>query len=269
MGKLVNYNFNSQLIRFEDFHPDFLVIIPTHNHPETLEFAVASVLNQTYQNFELVVICDGVFEETKKVTQKYVGSKKIKILDFPKSPRVGEEYRDFAIKHLPSKYVTYLGDDDLFLPNHLLVMKKQLQIYDFTHPLPVYVDKHRSINAFAKTNLNEQKWRTWHMEGPPYKNSISLTGVAHTRDSYLSLIQGWSHTPNDRWSDHFMWCKFLERDDMKFSTTNISTTIKSPHVMFDKQERHNHVSYFYSKLNKKLFPAIWNYRAQKAVKKLK
>lgn len=249
---------SASIKRIHFFHPDFLVIIPTHHHPETLEYAICSVLQQSYRNFRLVIICDGVSQETRQITAKFKFERRVTVLEFPKSSRVGEEYRDFAIRKYPSRYVTYLGDDDLFLPDHLKVMKSELLKYDFSHPVPVYVNKERQINLFAKTNLREKKWVNWHIEGPPYKNSISLTGAAHTREIYFCLKEGWAKTPENRWTDHYMWCKFFSLDGIRLSTANFSTTIKTPQQLLNSLERKQHLEFFYNKLQEDSFTKSWN-----------
>ena len=246
-------------IRRQKFYdPDFLVIIPTHNHPETLEYSILSVLQQSFKSFKLVVICDGVTNETKEVTAKFKTNKKLTVLDFPKSARVGEEYRDFVIRNYPSRYITYLGDDDLFFPNHLQLMSLEMQEYDFSHPIPAYVTKDRQVALFAQTNLRDEEWVRWHTEGPPYKNSISLTGVAHSRKIYLSLNQGWSTTPESRWADHFMWTKFFSLNGIRLSTLGCSTTIKSPQQFFNRDERQEHIRYYFNKLSEESFSEFWN-----------
>lgn len=238
--------------------PEFLVIIPTHNHPETLEYSILSVLQQNSENFSLVIICDGVSQETREITAKFKEERQVTILDYPKSPRAGEEYRDFVIKSHSSRYVTYLGDDDLFLPNHLQVMSAELLDNDFSHPIPVYVTREKRIALFANTDLGKRDWVNWHMEGPPYKNSISLTGVAHTREIYMQLKEVWSTTPEDRWTDHYMWCKFFSLDEIRLSTAKLSTTIKTPQSLLNQDERREHVSYFFNKLRHESFVNFWN-----------
>ena len=258
---------NSSISQSHLLQPDFLVIIPTFNHPETLEYAVSSVLQQSYENFRLVIICDGVTQETREITAKFNADRRVTVLEFPKSPRVGEEYRDFAIKNYPSKYVTYLGDDDLFLPDHLKVMREELLTYDFSHPVPVYLTKERQIRLFAKTNLREKYWINWQTEGPPYNNSISMTGVAHTRDIYFCLNEGWTTTPKNRWADHYMWCKFFSLDGIRLSTSKFSTTVKSPQILFNSSERKQHVEYFYNKMQEDSFTKSWNEGVRQALDK--
>ena len=263
----IDNSVNSSIRRFDFSDPDFLVIIPTYNHPETLEYAVCSVLNQSYKNFRLVIICDGVTQETRNITAKFNDDSRVTVLDFPKSSRVGEEYRDIAIRSFPSRYVTYLGDDDLFLADHLKIMKEELLNYDFTHPLPVYLTNEMQIRLFAKTNLREKYWINWHIEGPPYKNSISMTGVAHTRDIYFCLNEGWTTTPEKRWADHYMWCKFFSLDGIRLSTSKFSTTIKSPQRLFNSLERKQHLGYFYNKLQEDSFTESWNEHVRQVLDK--
>ena len=43
------------------------VLIPTHNHGETLRYAVGSVLAQTMQDFEILIVGDGVPEATREL----------------------------------------------------------------------------------------------------------------------------------------------------------------------------------------------------------
>ena len=254
----IDNSVNSSIRQSHSFHPDFLVIIPTHNHPETLEYAICSVLQQSYKNFRIVIICDGITQETREITAKFKFDRRVTVLEFPKSSRVGEEYRDFVIRNYPSRYVTYLGDDDLFLPDHLKVMKEELLKYDFSHPVPAYLNKERQIRLLAKTNLREKNWVNWHIEGPPYKNSISMTGVAHTREIYFCLNEGWTTTPENRWADHYMWCKFFSIDGIRLSTSKFSTTIKSPQLLFNSLERKQHLEYFYNKLQEDTFTKSWN-----------
>ena len=50
--------------------PVVTVLIPTHDHAETLPIAIASVREQTLQDFELLVVGDGVGEATRKIASE-------------------------------------------------------------------------------------------------------------------------------------------------------------------------------------------------------
>ncbi len=51
------------------------VIIPTYNRAEKLKLAVKSVLNQTYQDFELIIVDDGSDDNTKEIVKSFKNSK--------------------------------------------------------------------------------------------------------------------------------------------------------------------------------------------------
>ena len=95
----------------------FSVIIPTYNRANLLKLAIQSVLDQQYQNWELIVVDDGSTDETAEIVQKF------------SDPRICYVYqenqklsaaRNTGIEHCKGKYVCFLDDDDYYLENHLI-----------------------------------------------------------------------------------------------------------------------------------------------------
>lgn len=98
-------------------NPCIGVYIPTKNRVELLKKAVDSVLQQTYQNFKLLIIDDGSTDETAE----YLNSIKDPRVSFIRN-NVSEKAcraRNRAIGALDTELVTGLDDDDVFLPNRL------------------------------------------------------------------------------------------------------------------------------------------------------
>lgn len=199
----------------------FLVIIPTHKHFSTLPFSIKSVLNQSLSDFNLTVIGDGVCEEIREVIRE-VKDSRINFIDSPKTKVVGETLRHKVINSSNCEYITYLGDDDLFLSNHLEVMSEELKYFDFVNPLPVLIRK--NIQIFDK-NISLEKDVLWHLDKQCH-NSISLTGASHTFNIYKKLPFGWRETLKGRWTDHYMWEQFFNLKDIKLNTSKYSTTLK-------------------------------------------
>lgn len=102
------------------------VIIPTYNRPDLLSCAIGSVLDQTYKNFEIIVIND-YGEDVFDVVESFE-SDNIEYLCHIKNS--GLSYtRNTGIKVSKGEILCYLDDDDLFLPHYL---EELVQIYE-TH----------------------------------------------------------------------------------------------------------------------------------------
>jgi len=89
-------------------HPLISIIIPTFNRADWIKAAIESVLKQTYQNFELLIIDDGSTDNTKKIIS--FCDKKIKYyFQKNKGPSAA---RNFGIKEANGKYICFLDSDD-------------------------------------------------------------------------------------------------------------------------------------------------------------
>jgi hypothetical protein len=203
--------------------PLVTVIIPTHDHASTLDLAVNSVLRQTLDAIEVVIIGDGVGDDTRDVVSSLVCDGRVRFLDTAKSPSRAELARHRVLCEARTPYVCYLGDDDLMLPDHVESTVEQLQMVDFTHSLPVFIERDGSL-GFYLTDIADPRCVAWHLR--PAHNAISLTGVGHRLDSYLSLPEGWHEPPPGIWSDHYMWQQWFRVPSLRFSTGDRPTVLK-------------------------------------------
>jgi glycosyltransferase involved in cell wall biosynthesis len=100
-------------------NPIVTVIMPAYNRAHTLPGSIQSVIDQTYQNWELVIIDDRSMDKTKEVIEEYIKTdKRIKYLknDYTQGPAGA---RNFGIDNSNGKYISFLDSDDFWLPNHL------------------------------------------------------------------------------------------------------------------------------------------------------
>jgi hypothetical protein len=132
--------------------------------------------------------------------------------------------RHEVLTQATSPYICYLGDDDIMLPDHVASTVDQLQTVDFTHPLPVFIDRHGNLEARV-TNLADLRCRLWHQQ-QPYRNAVSLTGVGHRLDAYRRLGHGWREAPPGRWSDHYMWQQWFAHPGFRYATGDRLTVLK-------------------------------------------
>lgn len=114
--------------------PVFSTILTSYNRSALLEDAVASVFNQTFKNWELIIAdysCDK--EERKKISdfgkRLIAGDERFSFIQYPAVEKENNtEQCNYAIhinkclKRAKGKYITYLCDDDLYLPEYYQVM---------------------------------------------------------------------------------------------------------------------------------------------------
>lgn len=204
--------------------PRVLVIVPTHDHASTLDLAVNSALAQTVGDLDVVIIGDGVGDDTREVVGELISADdRVRFIDAPKSASRSELVRHQVISNSDADIVTYLGDDDLFFPDHVEVMADLLGSSDFAHPLPVFVETDENI-VVLPCDLSDSRWVEMHLL--PTFNTVSLTGAAHTTGFYRRLPDGWVEPPAGRWSDHFFWGQILTAPGVRATTSHLGTTVK-------------------------------------------
>ena len=111
-----------------DKNPTVSVIIPTYNRAHLIGRAIQSVLNQTYQDFEIIIIDDGSTDNTEDIVKEFQKKdKRIKYIRHEKN-RGGSAARNTGIKAAKGEYIAFLDSDDEWLP-----IKLGRQISEFTN----------------------------------------------------------------------------------------------------------------------------------------
>ena len=97
--------------------PKVSVIIPTYNRAEFLCSAITSVLNQTFHNFEIIVVDDASQDHTREVMNS-LGDKRIRYIRHEKNKGVAAT-RNTGLVNAKGTYIAFLDDDDEWLPEKL------------------------------------------------------------------------------------------------------------------------------------------------------
>ena len=98
------------------------IITPSFNSSRFIEECIDSVLSQTYNNWELLIVDDCSSDNSSELVEKY-SDKRISLIVLEKN--VGSsEARNIAIRKAKGKYIAFLDADDIWLPTKL-----QDQIY--------------------------------------------------------------------------------------------------------------------------------------------
>lgn len=108
------------------------IILTSYNKPKTLAGAIESVINQSFQDWELFIMDDNSQKETVEIIKRYVNhpgiyyfNSHIQETERYKTTRYATLIND-AIPKTKGKYITYLTDDNIFLPERLETMARVL-----------------------------------------------------------------------------------------------------------------------------------------------
>ena len=136
-------------IEFEyttDCNPLVTIIIPSYNHAKWISNAIDSVLNQTYQNIELIIVDDCSQDNSKEVIIRYTSDPRVKAIFKEKNSGQSQSI-NLALNVAKGEYVSFLPSDDWYLPE-----KTALQVEKFAHlPLNVGVVYGRGQRFFEDT----------------------------------------------------------------------------------------------------------------------
>jgi len=135
--------------------PEVSVIIPTYNRESSVGESILSVLNQTYQNFELIIVDDGSTDNTKSVVSKIEDARIVLVTH--QINKGASAARNTGIGTAKGELIAFLDSDDRWLPEKLKIQT------DFLRSNPEYSSvstgyyKYNSNNGFTASTPSKLK----------------------------------------------------------------------------------------------------------------
>lgn len=144
------------------------LIMPVYNTVDFVEFAFISVIGQTYQDWELLVIDDGSTDKSLEIIEEWAGKdQRIKV--FHQQNGGVSKARNTGLLHARGKFLCFLDSDDWLPPNSLEVRVRKInesKSIDF-------VDGRVDIFSEDGTR-NERTWKPA-FKGNPYRMLLKLS----------------------------------------------------------------------------------------------
>ena len=184
--------------------PLFSVLMPTHNRADVVGYAIRTVLTQTEQDFELLIVGDGCTDETAEVVAQF-RDPRIRWFGYPKAPWSGYANRNLALREARGELVAYAQHDDLMLPDHLALMRQAIRAgIDWAYTQPLWVTTDGIVVPFG-TNLTNADELT---EFLTLYNTIPSNCVGHRRD----CLERFGYWPEGiaEGADWYLWRKIIE-----------------------------------------------------------
>ncbi len=111
-------------------NPEVSIIIPTFNRVNLIEGSLRSVLNQTFQDFEVIIVDDGSTDNTDSlINELRKNDNRIKYIKH-KFNKGGSAARNTGIKNALGKYIAFQDSDDEWLPEKLELQLRAIKIAD-------------------------------------------------------------------------------------------------------------------------------------------
>lgn len=95
------------------------IVIPVYNAEKYLVKCLDSVVNQSFQNFEIIIVNDGSTDGSQKIIDEYTQRYQGKIKKFLKENGGQSSARNLALQHISGEYTTFLDSDDYYESNYL------------------------------------------------------------------------------------------------------------------------------------------------------
>ncbi len=158
----------------------FSIIIPTYNRAHLIRKTIETVLDQSYKNFELLIVDDGSSDNTEKVVNKIITEKhqfKITYIKQKNSERASA--RNNGLKRSTGNYVLFFDSDDTLYKNHLEVAEKSIT----EKKMPEFLHLRYDIkNGNGKIIKEGPIYHTYPNRDLIFGNFLSCNGIFIRRD---------------------------------------------------------------------------------------
>lgn len=111
------------------------IIMPSYNTAQYISESIDSVINQSYTNWELIIVDDCSSDNTDEVIKPYLSDKRIRYLKNEKNSGAAVS-RNYALREAKGKWIAFLDSDDIWeaekLSMQLDFMKKNNYVFTYT-----------------------------------------------------------------------------------------------------------------------------------------
>ena len=204
--------FSKDKVKIMEKNPLVSIVIPTLNSESTLEKCLLSIKNQTYQNYEIIIVDGGSEDETIKIAKKYA-----KFVDF-NIPSITKQ-TNMGISNSNGKYI-YRIDSDVILPPMIIeesVMKCEDEGFD---GVCIFWIPDESISFWAKVRKFEKEM---YIKEPNYVGSIeydkNVLGARFLKKEVYNSVKGLNEEVSTSGEDYALYNK-LAKSDFQFALIN-------------------------------------------------
>jgi len=219
---------------------DVGIVMPVYNQePEYLKKALLSILEQTYKNFQFVIVIDGADQQTRKVIKEEINTDlRVKIIDKETNQGICSALNtgfEYLFMQNDIKYLTWVSSDNIYYPNFIGTLREQLMRSPDSIGLVYSSFRHISPEGKSKqTKQDLEKFRLFQNKSKGELLDICFIGVSFMyKKEYAQQLKGYHFVPVE---DYEYWLRLTEICDIAYvpeelmdyresATTSISYTL--------------------------------------------
>ena len=198
----------------------FSIILPTFNRAHMIHEAIKSVFNQTYKNWELIIVDDGSTDKTKEVIDKYIEKdKRVRYLYQKNKERSAA--RNNGIKNAKGDWICFLDSDDIYHTTHIEEFKNLIKQKDSKRGL------YFSGLSYGKYSESKEEYDLTHKNNIEF---IVLNTIGTPRACVHKSILS-KNLFNEKiriGEDRELWSKILKKNALYFHTKKTFIELEHP-----------------------------------------
>lgn len=214
------------------------VIVPSYNHARFIQFRIESILQQTYQNFELIIMDDLSPDNSRDIIEKFRNHPKVSQIIFNEknSGSTFYQWNKGILQYAKGEYIWIAESDDMC---DELFLEKMIEKFKLNNSLVLAYAQSARMNS---KNEKTGSWKTWtdsmkygdifnesfEMNGIEFikkfmlfKNVIpNASGVVFRKDVYSSVLGALPYLKTN--GDWDIWIKILSKGDVYFCADELN-----------------------------------------------
>lgn len=148
--------------------------------------AVESCLNQTFKNFELIIISDGCDETIEVYRENFAKYNNVLCLKIPKQPDFSGLVRQVGVNNATGEYIIYLDSDDIYQPEHLETVDKHLNNVDWMYFNDWKIDKNGKTLHLNQVDLIASSLHTSAFCHKRMLQGVTWDFIGYCHDNYFA-----------------------------------------------------------------------------------
>lgn len=172
------------------------VIVPVYNSEAYIGRCIESILNQTYQDFEILVVNDGSKDNSQKIINEYKEKYPDKIIAVEQKNKGVAKTRNESIKRVTSDYIMFVDNDDYLDKDYIETYINEIENGEYDAVFGGYRRPNENGKMIKQMSLQDEEWSKFMIMAPwakiykkefLIKSNVEFLSVNLGEDIYFNL----------------------------------------------------------------------------------